>query len=138
MTVCARNRSNTAFLYDEIFVRNEYFRAGVTLPEDACVVDVGGHVGLFSLFVGTRLPGCRVHAFEPIPALAGMFRINAELHGLDATVTTCGLGREAGTARFTYYPDMSLLSGRFADEREERRVLERYLRDERPRGSPSC
>ncbi|WP_284454878.1 amino acid adenylation domain-containing protein [Actinomadura madurae] len=134
MTVCARNRSNTAFLYDEIFVRNEYFRAGVTLPEDACVVDVGGHVGLFSLFVGTRLPGCRVHAFEPIPALAGMFRINAELHGLDATVTTCGLGREAGTARFTYYPDMSLLSGRFADEREERRVLERYLRDEPAEG----
>ncbi|SPT58070.1 non-ribosomal peptide synthetase [Actinomadura madurae] len=134
MTVCARNRSNTAFLYDEIFVRNEYFRAGVTLPEDACVVDVGGHVGLFSLFVGTRQPGCRVHAFEPIPALAGMFRINAELHGLDAAVTTCGLGREAGTARFTYYPDMSLLSGRFADEREERRVLERYLRDEPAEG----
>ncbi|MEU8122447.1 amino acid adenylation domain-containing protein [Spirillospora sp. NPDC049024] len=130
MTVCARNPSNTAFLYDEIFVRNEYLRAGVALPEDACVVDVGGHVGLFSLFVGSRLPGCRVHAFEPIPELVEMFRINAELHGVDAAVTACGLGREAGTARFTYYPDMSLLSGRFADEREERRMLERYLRNE--------
>ncbi|MEU6749061.1 amino acid adenylation domain-containing protein [Spirillospora sp. NPDC046719] len=131
MMVCARNRSNTAFLYEEIFVRKTYLRAGVTLPEDGCVVDVGGHVGLFSLFVHTQRPDCRIYAFEPIPELAEMFRINAELHGIDAVVTGCGIGAEAGTARFTYYPDMSLLSGRFADEREERRVLERFLRNER-------
>ncbi|MGC0419054.1 amino acid adenylation domain-containing protein [Embleya sp. AB8] len=133
MLVHARNRSNTTYLYDEIFGRNEYLRSGVRVPEGACVVDVGGHVGLFSLYLKTRRPDCRIYAFEPIPELAEMFRTNAELHDIDAVVTTCGIGREPGRAVFTYYPDMSLLSGRFADEGEERHMLEQVLRNERER-----
>ncbi|WP_024933944.1 non-ribosomal peptide synthetase [Actinomadura welshii] len=133
MMVCARNPSSTAFLYDEIFVRDEYLRAAAALPEGAHVVDVGGHVGLFSLFVKERRPDCRIHAFEPIPELARMFRLNAELHDVDAVVTDCGIGSEEGVAAFTYYPDLSLLSGRFADEREERRVLEQVVGDDAAR-----
>ncbi|MGW2817874.1 amino acid adenylation domain-containing protein [Streptomyces sp. NPDC001415] len=131
MLISARNRSNTLFLYDEIFTRNEYLRGGVTLPEDATVVDVGGHVGLFSLYVKTLRPDARIHAFEPMPELAGMFRLNAALHGIDVRITNCALGREPGSAVFTYYPEMSLLSGRFADEDEERRMLERVIENDR-------
>ncbi|RFS84179.1 amino acid adenylation domain-containing protein [Actinomadura spongiicola] len=127
MTVHARNRSTTAFLYDEIFERNAYFKAGITLPEGARVVDVGGHVGLFSLLVKARRPDSRIYAFEPVPELAEMFRLNAELHDIDVIVTPCGLGREPGVAEFTYYPDLSLLSGRFADERAERDMLRQVV-----------
>ncbi|MFE2179015.1 amino acid adenylation domain-containing protein [Streptomyces sp. NPDC059455] len=130
MMVRARNRSSTAFLYDEIFVRNAYFRAGITLPEGARVVDIGGHVGLFSLFVSRRWPDARIYAFEPIPELSRMFRLNAELHDIDVVVTNCGIGREPGVTEFTYYPDLSLLSGRFADEREERHMLELVVGDD--------
>ncbi|MEU0992270.1 amino acid adenylation domain-containing protein, partial [Streptomyces sp. NPDC005953] len=131
MLVAARNRSNTLFLYDEIFTRNEYLRGGVTLPAGACVVDVGGHVGMFSLYVNTLRPDAVIHAFEPMPELAAMFALNADLHDIDVRIATCALGREPGRADFTYYPEMSLLSGRFADEAEERRMLERVIENER-------
>ncbi|WP_439678571.1 amino acid adenylation domain-containing protein [Embleya sp. MST-111070] len=137
MLVHARNRSNTTFLYDEIFERDEYLRSGIRLPEGACVIDVGGHVGLFSLYLKTRRPDCRILAFEPIPELAEMFRTNAALHDIDAVVTTCGIAGEPGRAVFTYYPDMSLLSGRFADEDEERHMLEQVLRNEREGTDPA-
>ncbi|MEU2559748.1 amino acid adenylation domain-containing protein [Streptomyces longispororuber] len=130
MTVHARNPSSTAFLYDEIFAHNAYLQAGITLPPGARVVDVGGHVGLFSLFVSRQWPDARIHAFEPMPELARMFQLNAELHGIDAVVTTCGIGSVPGTAEFTYYPDLSLLSGRYADEGEERRMLELVVGDD--------
>ena len=137
MVVCARNQSNTTFLYEEIFAAEGYLRAGVALPEGASVVDVGGHVGLFSLFVKTQRPDCKIYAFEAIPELAEMFQINAELHDIDAVITSCGIGREPGSAEFTYYPDMSVLSGRFADERDERRTVEQFIRNEQGAAAPA-
>ena len=135
MVVCARNRSNALFLYEEIFVRNGYLKAGLTLPDDACVLDVGGHVGMFSLFVKSLRPHARIHAFEAIPDLAAMFRLNAELQGVDVSVEAVGIGAEPGTETFTYYPDMSVLSGRFADEDDERAMLEQFIRNERGAGA---
>ena len=109
----------------------------MALPEGASVVDVGGHVGLFSLFVKTQRPDCKIYAFEAIPELAEMFQINAELHDIDAVITSCGIGREPGSAEFTYYPDMSVLSGRFADERDERRTVEQFIRNEQGAAAPA-
>ncbi|MFG2956783.1 amino acid adenylation domain-containing protein [Streptomyces sp. NPDC048291] len=130
MTVLGHNRANIEFLYREIFEQNEYLKFGVSLPEDACVVDVGGHVGMFSMYVNEVAPASRIHAFEPIPELAALYRINAELNDVDAVVTNCGVGEHAETATFTYYPQMSILSGRFADEAAERDTLQRFLRNE--------
>ncbi|QLQ36503.2 non-ribosomal peptide synthetase [Micromonospora robiginosa] len=130
MSMLAHNRANVEFLYREIFEQNEYLRFGVTLPDGACVVDVGAHVGFFSMYAGEVSPGARVWAFEPIPELAGLLRANADLNEADVTVTNCGVGEHDETTTFTYYPQMSILSGRFADEAEERETLRRYLRNE--------
>ncbi|AHH95957.1 non-ribosomal peptide synthetase [Kutzneria albida] len=126
LVVAGRNRSNVEYLFDEIFVRGEYARGGVVVEEGACVVDVGGHVGMFGLFVG-RVRGVRVFACEPMPESAEFYRFNAYLHGVDAVVTTCGVSDAPGRAVFTYYPEMSLLSGRFADEGVEEAMLRRVI-----------
>ncbi|WP_158693264.1 non-ribosomal peptide synthetase, partial [Streptomyces viridochromogenes] len=130
MTVIGHNRTNIEFLYREIFEQNEYLKFGVSLPDDACVVDVGGHVGMFSMYVNEVAPTSRIYAFEPIPELAELFRVNAELNDVDVVVTNCGVGEHAESATFTYYPQMSILSGRFADESAERTTLERFLHNE--------
>ncbi|MGC0344706.1 amino acid adenylation domain-containing protein/FkbM family methyltransferase [Streptomyces sp. SAI-218] len=130
MTVLGHNRTNMEFLYREIFEQNEYLKFGVSLPDDACVVDVGGHVGMFSMYVNEVAPTSRIYAFEPIPELAELFRVNAELNDVDVVVTNCGVGEHAESATFTYYPQMSILSGRFADEAAERTTLERFLHNE--------
>ena len=127
MTVAGRNKSNMSYLYDEIFERGEYARGGVVVDDGACIVDVGGHVGMFGLWAGSMARDVRVYACEPMPESAGFYRINAELHGLDAVVTTCGISDAPGRAQFTYYPEMSLMSGRFADEATEQETLRRVI-----------
>ncbi|HEX5719734.1 MAG TPA: FkbM family methyltransferase, partial [Thermoanaerobaculia bacterium] len=115
-------------LYREIFEEGEYFRHGIGLHNGDCVFDVGANIGLFSLQAG-RVADVRIHAFEPIPPLFETLRVNAELHGLDVRLHDCGLSDEAGTAEFTYYPLVSLISGRHSDPAEEREVVRAFLRD---------
>ncbi|MET8764167.1 amino acid adenylation domain-containing protein [Lentzea sp. NPDC004782] len=130
LSVWAHNRSGVDFLHREIFDRAEYANAVEALPEGACVLDVGAHVGMFSLLVGTQRPDCRVVAVEPVPELAAMLRANLVLNGVPATVLDCGLGSTPGEAVFTYYPDMSMMSGRYADEDADREVLARVVRNQ--------
>ncbi|MGW6269144.1 amino acid adenylation domain-containing protein [Streptomyces sp. NPDC055060] len=131
MLVAGRNKSNIAYLYDEIFRRGEYARGGVSVDDGACVVDVGGHVGMFGLWAGTVASGVRVYAVEPMPESAEFYRINARLHGLDAVVADCGISDAAGRAEFTHYPEMSMMSGQFADEATEQETLRRVIANER-------
>lgn len=133
MAVVASNRSEADFLYREIFEEGEYLRHGITLPDTgACVFDVGAHIGFFSLAVARSRPGSVVHSFEPIPQLFRMLELNTRLHGVDARLFPCGLAEAAGTASFTYYPQLSIMSGRFGDIAEERGVLEAFVRNEQP------
>ncbi|MBM7442879.1 amino acid adenylation domain-containing protein/FkbM family methyltransferase [Streptomyces sp. HB132] len=133
MAVAGPNRAETDFLYREIFEQDEYLRHGVVLPESgACVFDVGAHIGFFSLFVARSCPDSVVYSFEPIPQLFRMLELNTRLHGVDARLFACGLAEASGTASFTYYPQMSIMSGRFGDIGEERHVLDAFVRNERP------
>jgi amino acid adenylation domain-containing protein/FkbM family methyltransferase len=124
--VVSLNRHETAFLYDEIVRRGAYLRQGVGLPGDACVFDVGANVGLFALRVSWLRPGSRVYAFEPIPEVCEVLRLNARVHGADVRVLECALGEADGEAELTFYPQASILSGRFADPAHERAVMRAF------------
>ncbi|MEU5163243.1 amino acid adenylation domain-containing protein [Streptomyces sp. NPDC020875] len=137
MTVAGRNKSNIGYLYDEIFRRGEYAHGGITIGDGARILDIGGHIGMFGIWAGSRARGVRIHACEPIPETAAFYRLNAELHGLDAVVTEYGIAEAEGRATFTHYPEMSLMSGRFADEAAERKTLRRVIANEsRPGDDP--
>jgi amino acid adenylation domain-containing protein/FkbM family methyltransferase len=128
MVVLARNPAETEFMYREIFERQVYLRHGITLPEDACVFDVGANIGLFSLLVGQLCARAVVYAFEPVPEVFELLQLNLTLYGLDARPFACGLAETARTAAMTYYPYVSILSGRFASEQEERAAVRAFLR----------
>ncbi|MCP3757019.1 FkbM family methyltransferase [Streptomyces sp. TBY4] len=125
--VAGLNRGETDFLYREIFVEGAYFRHGITLPPRPVVLDVGANIGMFSLRVGLAAPGARVIAVEPVAELAAAVRLNAELHGLDVTVLPTALGRSRGETPFTFYPNNSVMSGRYADVAQDAEVLRGYL-----------
>ncbi|MEV5880298.1 FkbM family methyltransferase [Streptomyces sp. NPDC052101] len=127
MRVAGLNRSETEFLHREIFTDNAYFRHGITLPAGAVVVDVGANIGMFTLCVARRSPGARIIAVEPVAELADALALNAELHEVDATVLRTALGRTRGETEFTFYPNNSVMSGRFADTTEDLEVLKGYL-----------
>ncbi|MEU1176773.1 FkbM family methyltransferase [Streptomyces sp. NPDC005820] len=127
LRVAGLNRGETDFLHREIFTENAYFRHGIALPPGAVVVDVGANIGMFTLYAARHSPRARVIAVEPVAELAEAVRLNAELHGVDATVLRCALGRAEGEAAFTFYPHNSVMSGRFADGPEDHAVLKGYL-----------
>jgi amino acid adenylation domain-containing protein/FkbM family methyltransferase len=128
MAIVHRNRSETEFVYRETFEEASYLRHGVELHPGDCVLDVGANIGMFTLFVGRTCPGARVYAFEPVPQLFELLRANAEIHGVEARPFLCGLGEKEGHVAFTYYPHVSIVSGRYADAEQEREVLAAYER----------
>jgi natural product biosynthesis luciferase-like monooxygenase protein/FkbM family methyltransferase len=119
MLVAHLSAEQTSAIYGEIFEQEIYLRHGISLPEDACVFDVGANIGLFTLFAAARAPRARVFSFEPIPATFRALSANADLYGAGARVFPLGLSDREEEADFTFYPQMAGLSGRFADDDEE-------------------
>jgi FkbH-like protein/FkbM family methyltransferase len=119
----------TAYLYDEIFVRRAYLRHGIELPGDAVVVDVGANIGLFTLFVRQGCPGARVYAFEPAPEAAAALRRNVAAYCPDTRVFEVGLAEAEDERLFTSYRRSSAFSGFAADDVRDRASIEAVARN---------
>ncbi|MEO7331750.1 MAG: amino acid adenylation domain-containing protein, partial [Minicystis sp.] len=133
--VFLRNKSETEFLYKEIFEDECYLKHGIILEDNATVFDVGANIGMFGVFVRQRCQNARIFAFEPIPPIFDALRLNAALYGFDAKIHECGLGTEARRVTFTYYPFNSVISGQFADTEAEGKVLKTFLENQQERSS---
>eukprot|EP00966_Prymnesium_polylepis_P046120 1067991-Prymnesium_polylepis.1 len=70
------------FLYEEIFTRRSYLRAGVVVPPCGApvVVDVGANIGLFALLALRDNPCARVIAVEPASAAFAVLERNLHTH----------------------------------------------------------
>ena len=135
MQIVHRNRSETEFVYRELFEEEAYLRHGIALAPGATVFDVGANIGLFVLRLAGICPGASIFAFEPIPPVFSALRLNAKAYGIDAKLFECGLSRSPGTAEFRYYPHASILSGRYASERDERATVRSFLTAQRDSGA---
>jgi amino acid adenylation domain-containing protein/FkbM family methyltransferase len=127
MEVFYQNKNETDFLYEEIFEQQNYFKHGINIKDGETIFDVGANIGLFSLFVSQVCRDAVVYAFEPIPAIFEVLRLNSELHGPNVKAFECGLGRTARRETFTFYPHVSIFSGRFADSAKEREIIKSFL-----------
>ncbi|MDU0294320.1 FkbM family methyltransferase [Saccharothrix longispora] len=111
--------SEIRFIHSEVWTSRVYLAHGIDLPDDAVVLDIGAHVGLFSLFVKHEHPGATVLAFEPIPVTAQALRANLELHEVDGVhVANCGLGATHEDAvEFSFYPGVPGNSTRYPEQK---------------------
>jgi amino acid adenylation domain-containing protein/non-ribosomal peptide synthase protein (TIGR01720 family)/FkbM family methyltransferase len=126
-TIVCRNRNETEFMYDEIFAKKTYLNFGITVPDDACIFDVGANIGLFTLFASQLAQRATVYSFEPIPPVFEILRLNAKVYGLNAKLFACGLSNVSEATSFTYYPNVSLMSGRFADATADSEVVKTFV-----------
>jgi FkbM family methyltransferase len=110
-------------IYAEMFIDQAYIRQGVGVPEDACILDVGANVGIFSLYAKRTWPKARVLAFEPMPLILEALHRNLELHhATDVEVIPHGLtGDREGTADFTFYPNLPGNSTRYPAQKKHDR-----------------
>jgi FkbM family methyltransferase len=58
--------------------KDAYRLRGIMFRPGDIVVDVGGHVGMFSIFIAKLRPFVKVYAFEPVPENCAHFRSNLE------------------------------------------------------------
>jgi FkbM family methyltransferase len=123
MTVVPQSRVEAEHFYEDLFEKRIYLRHGITLEPGDCVFDVGGNIGMFSLFVHRHAPGARVYTFEPAPPLYHRLLANLALNGAEARTFNFGIAEAERTARFTFYPNSSGMSSFYADDGEERMVL---------------
>lgn len=85
------------FLFREIWVDRRYDLGDLPHPLDGVVVDIGAHVGLFSVWIARHFPGSRILAVEPSPRAATYLRRNAgSLPGADITAVEAACGATPG------------------------------------------
>ncbi|MFD6563047.1 FkbM family methyltransferase [Micromonospora profundi] len=125
------NPPETDFMFAEIFTRKVYLQHGITLPPDACVIDAGANIGLFTLFAAQQAPRGRIIAVEPAGPAAEAMRINLAANGcVNAVVREVALGDHRGTATLTFYPHSVGMSSIHADPAGEARTIASIIRNQ--------
>ncbi len=112
------NRYETEYLYKEIFTDAAYFRHGIELPANACVVDIGANIGMFTLAVLERCPDASIYAFEPSPTTFEVLKANSALYGSNVQAFNCGVSDRAA-GRLHVLQEFSVFSGFQTDESED-------------------
>ncbi|MCX5521430.1 FkbM family methyltransferase [Streptomyces bobili] len=122
-SVHAVSALDARFLYREMFEGGTY--AGISLPDEPFVIDVGANIGLFTLFVKRRRPKAHIVAFEPLPELVAALHANVAEFGLhDVSVHERALGsEEADGVSFRYYPLLPSSSTLYPQDQGQLREL---------------
>lgn len=123
LVVHHQNEAETKHFYEDIFDHRTYARNGIVIGDGATVLDVGGNIGLFSLFAHYEADGVRVFTFEPSIELFGLLKQNLAEHGVNAEPFNIGVSDREETADLTFYPRSSGMSSFMPDEAEEKANL---------------
>lgn len=123
MEIAYQTKVEAEYFYKDIFEKQIYLRHGIILKDRDCVFDVGGNIGLFTLFVHQQQKNLTVYTFEPAPDLFEIMRFNISRNGFNAKLFNCGLSNQTKTATFTFYLKNSGMSSFYADVKEEKKVM---------------
>ncbi len=79
------------------------FRVFLKLLSSArMVLDIGANTGIYSLVAAKAQPACKVHAFEPVPAVLERLNNNIKINGL-TNVTTAAMALSDSVGEMTLY-----------------------------------
>jgi FkbM family methyltransferase len=105
-------------VYKEIFEDGCYDNPKLSEAEPF-IVNAGGHIGLFDLYMKQKYPLSRIVTFEPAPETFNALHRNLARHNISGVVTyPFGLGSKAGTEMLTYYPTAHAQSTFVPQEKE--------------------
>jgi FkbM family methyltransferase len=104
----------------EVFSEDAYRMTALVddLPDDLVALDIGGHIGCFSLALARTAPGARIHTYEASPSTTGWLSRNVTANRLDAQVTVHqqAVSDSRGTLEFADNAGGSSLNGLTAPE----------------------
>ncbi|MFD8922736.1 FkbM family methyltransferase [Streptomyces sp. NPDC059569] len=135
LTVSHQNEAETRHFYEDIFEHRTYAKNGIRLPDGATVVDVGGNIGLFTLFAHYEAKDVRVFTFEPAPPMFELLSRNVAEHGVNARLFNIGISDTEAEANLTFYPRSSGMSSFHPDDAEEKHNLRTIIANQQKTGA---
>ena len=123
LEIAQLNKTETEFVYKEVFVDKVYLRHGIMLKPGDCVFDVGANIGMFCVFLQEHFKGVKVHAFEPSPEIFSVLRANTSKYDDQVVAHQVGVSNQSRKATFTFYPSYSILSGFHADDSSDTQTI---------------
>ncbi len=69
-------------VFHEVVLDNIYFKAPISMKDGDTIIDIGAHIGMFSLVAAKSARGVTVHAIEPGPDNLRILKENMALNGL--------------------------------------------------------
>ena len=120
----------TEYLYKEIFVEKTYAKHGISFKPGDVVIDIGGNIGMFSLFAISQCNDLRIFSCEPSPVAYEVLKKNLALYAPTATVLPVGISNNDGEGNFVFYPNSSVWSGFHTDIKEDGEALKQSIQNE--------
>lgn len=124
------NRNEADLVYRENIDAIGQMKDNILLTEGACIVDVGANIGMLSIILSRLSRQVTVYAIEPVADICKVLQLNASLHAVDTHIIQAGLSSDEGEFDYTYYPNASILSSRFADTPNDTKLVETFLLDQ--------
>ncbi len=124
--VVAPSAGEAQYLWEDIFVHDSY-GSPVIYPSEAVIVDVGAHIGLYTLYALSAAQSGRVVAIEPAPVLFDALKRNTVNHRERVAYYAAAAGESDGTASLTYYPKLSGMSSLRADAKADASLLRKII-----------
>lgn len=131
--VFAPSSREASYLWKDVVELDSYLRFFPKLPADSIVIDVGAHIGLFTLQALHRLPNSAVFAIEPASRLYQALTQNTSMHATRVRTLQVGCGsKPIREATFTYYPRIPAMSSFFPNLSRDAALLHTIIRNTSP------
>ena len=97
-------------VYEEIFEDEPYQREGLRVQPGDVVLDIGGNIGLWSMYILENVPDIRLITVEPVPQIFAALQENLQTcqpPEASVTVLNVGLAEQERTTQFNFYPRLA-------------------------------
>ena len=75
-----RNHSTDLMTLTNVWIVKEYVNEKINISDDDTIIDIGGHIGLFSLFMSQYCKKGKIFSYEPVSQNFNLLRSNISLN----------------------------------------------------------
>ena len=94
-----RNKSDSAVFLENFFLDSYTQEKGFDIKENDLVIDVGGHVGYFTIYAAKKAKNGKIITFEPSKESFNVLKNNLKINNIqNVIIENVGVGAKSGTA----------------------------------------
>ncbi len=106
ITFKLRSKTNDRVIFNQIWLTKTYTPRGFEIKENDLIIDIGAHIGMFSILAGELAPKGKVYTFEPSADNFNLLKENVELNKLgNVVLINKAVAKESGVREFALSPD---------------------------------